>query len=456
MTQSETSGGMGVTGLTNASTRLMKRCAARVVSARLRSMGSVLLLLCVLWDPVPAQSQETSQTSIEEIESKAEQRKKEALKFQEEIAKIEHDLEPIQLQMQALTHDIRKQEERVEFFRSGLASRYTALDERRAKIRSNIQKWGLSIAWLADVIEKPTQALLLRANDPSTAVRTAIVLRHVAPLVRARAEVLRSAIEDSVQALQVVEKQEAMLQKEVDELAKNREQLGEHIEARRVSLQQLAARSVAAQNEASRLASKAHTLRELIEAQEKEKSRLNLAVRSENERASDKKVAPQGGSTDDGASTETEPVSLESQRGKRPTRGSFVLPVRSWRVARSFGETAEDGSPSRGLVLSVRPGEEILAPFDGRVRFAGPFRAFGTILIIEHRDGNHSVLAGFGQLDAVVGQWLLAGEPVGFAVTEGSAIGTFGANLYLEIRERGQPTDPAEWFDSSAFTSQQG
>ncbi len=64
-------------------------------------------------------------------------------------------------------------------------------------------------------------------------------------------------------------------------------------------------------------------------------------------------------------------------------------------------------------MLEIRAGAQIVAPFDGRIAFEGPFRSYGQILIIEHGGGYHTVLAGLDRVDAVVGQWLLAGEPVG-------------------------------------------
>jgi septal ring factor EnvC (AmiA/AmiB activator) len=83
-------------------------------------------------------------------------------------------------------------------------------------------------------------------------------------------------------------------------------------------------------------------------------------------------------------------------------------------------------------------------------------------LIIEHGGGYHTVLAGLDRVDAVVGQWLLAGEPVGsMAPAGGSISGTpQGAGdlspagrpkLYLELRRNGQPVDPVPWFSTAGI-----
>ena len=99
------------------------------------------------------------------------------------------------------------------------------------------------------------------------------------------------------------------------------------------------------------------------------------------------------------------------------------------------------GTTSKGLTIQTRQGAEIVAPYDGRVVYAGPFRGYGQILIIEHSEGYHSLLAGLSRIDAAAGQWVLAGEPVG-------AMGqqeTGEPELYLELRRNGRPINPLPW-----------
>jgi septal ring factor EnvC (AmiA/AmiB activator) len=73
--------------------------------------------------------------------------------------------------------------------------------------------------------------------------------------------------------------------------------------------------------------------------------------------------------------------------------------------------------------------------------FAGPFRTYGLILIIEHSEGYHTLLAGLGRIDGTVGQSVVTGEPVG---TAGSAE-TGNPSIYVELRRNGQPIDPLPW-----------
>ena len=124
-----------------------------------------------------------------------------------------------------------------------------------------------------------------------------------------------------------------------------------------------------------------------------------------------------------------------------PTKpGSLVTPVAGPIIGR-FDQLAASGSKEKGILIQAQPGATVLAPFDGQVVYRGPFRSYGEILIIQHSGGYHSVLAGLGRSDAAVGQWVLAGEPVGMMGSPQDG----NTRLYVELRRDGHPIDPAPW-----------
>ena len=90
-----------------------------------------------------------------------------------------------------------------------------------------------------------------------------------------------------------------------------------------------------------------------------------------------------------------------------------------------------------GIALVSRPGAQVVAPASGRVAFAGPYRGYGQIVIIEHAGGWTSLVTGIAQLDARVGQQLLAGSPLGVA-GQGKPV------LGLELRRNGEPLNPLD------------
>ena len=121
--------------------------------------------------------------------------------------------------------------------------------------------------------------------------------------------------------------------------------------------------------------------------------------------------------------------------------GGLIQPARG-EIAAKFGQKTDAFGEGKGLVIATRSGAQVVTPFDGQIVFEGPFRSYGQILIIEHRGGYHTVLAGLAHVDVVVGQWLRAGEPVGAMIDTAQG----RPQLYVELRRSGQPFDPAPWF----------
>ena len=142
------------------------------------------------------------------------------------------------------------------------------------------------------------------------------------------------------------------------------------------------------------------------------------------------------------AAAKAQPPPSARPGGGRPfaqAHGDMPFPARG-RIVMRFGQTNELGQPSKGLAIETRPGAQVVALYDGQVVFSGPFRGYGLLLIIEHGEGYHTLLAGVARLDAAVGQHLLAGEPIGIMGQPESR-----PLLYVELRHNGQPVNPLPW-----------
>jgi murein hydrolase activator len=130
-------------------------------------------------------------------------------------------------------------------------------------------------------------------------------------------------------------------------------------------------------------------------------------------------------------------------------KGSVLLPVQGRRVL-AFGDKTQYGGQSKGLVLETRHSAQVTSPCDGWIVFAGEFRTFGQLLIINAGDGYHILLAGLSQIDVQLGQFVLTGEPVGLMTAapkaaKASAQGNAPV-LYIEFRKDNKPIDPESWW----------
>lgn len=150
-------------------------------------------------------------------------------------------------------------------------------------------------------------------------------------------------------------------------------------------------------------------------------------------------VAPAAGDTGT-----TEATVALAEPGELPsfTAAKGILPVpAAGTVVAGYGDRRSDGTVIKGLVIDSLSDAQVIAPFDGEIVYAGPFRNYGQLLIIAHGEGYHTVLAGFATINVATGQSVLAGEPVG-SLGEASA---GKATLYVELRHDGEPIDPAPW-----------
>lgn len=116
------------------------------------------------------------------------------------------------------------------------------------------------------------------------------------------------------------------------------------------------------------------------------------------------------------------------------TTPAYRLPVVG-AIVTGMGEVSASGVRARGLTIATQAGAQIVAPADGRIAFAGPYRGFGQIIIIDHGGGWTSLLTDLARLSVPVGQDVQQGEPLGTATTAASP------TITIELRRQGRPVD---------------
>ena len=134
-------------------------------------------------------------------------------------------------------------------------------------------------------------------------------------------------------------------------------------------------------------------------------------------------------------------VAAQPQPAPASGLGRYLLPL-AGRLIAGFGDLQPGLPRSRGISIAARAGAQAVAPAAGRVAFAGPYRGYGNIVIIEHPGGWTTLVTGLGQLDARIGQRLVAGSPLGVAGPGKPLVG-------LELRRNGEPVDPLDLIRAS-------
>lgn len=333
----------------------------------------------------------------------------------------------------------------------GELARLAAEDKRKSEDlqRRRAQQTELLMA-LERLSLNPPEGLALSPVEPVDALRGALLMGAAVPPLEAQAR----ALSEEIKALAALREEIAATQErhriEREALQHEQERLADLV-ARKAMLQQQTAQDAEQSGQRIRqLVAQAKDLRELMERleadrkrQEAEERKRQEAEEQERQEADRRTARPApGGQTVEVTAPPPTRIDPGKPRVVRPftqARGLMVFPA-SGRLMRRYGEADELGVASKGLTVETRAGAQVVAPFDGRVEFAGQFRGYGQILIIEHGGGYHSLLAGLERVEGTVGQWLVAGEPVG---TMGQV--SSQPRLYLELRHNGQPINPLPW-----------
>lgn len=288
-----------------------------------------------------------------------------------------------------------------------------------ADFQTRQQQLAEILAALQRLSLRPPVTLASRSDDANDAVRTALVLRGLVPELERRAERLKREIEAYGRLKEAVRARRGTVADADSALGRERQALMGLVEQKQALLKETEDEQSANKARLEALTQEAETLRDLMAKLRQEKAKPDSAPRT-------------------AALTELPKGKIRSFVANR---GKLTLPAAGV-VSPRFGSEEKLGEFSKGMMIAARPGAQAVAPFDGQIVFAGPFRGYGRILIIEHRDGYHSLIVGLARIDASVKQWVLAGEPVGIVGEHESQ----GAQLYVEIRHNGRPIDPAHWF----------
>lgn len=244
-------------------------------------------------------------------------------------------------------------------------------------------------------------ALAASPEDTGSAVRAAILMGEAAPALSERARTLKSKIDELNALAAATYAEQQRLDFEEAALTARKEEIAALAAEKRLSNTSLAAETASLRAETRRLSSEAATLRDLLDGlaraapptpglKPKPKPPVQTAVKP---LAKPAPGAPAAG------------------RATASPAGAPLQPAAGTRLRR-FGQTV-DGVRSEGLTLATRSGAQVIAPLDARVQYAGEFRTYGLMVILDVGNNVLVIVSGLDTIYTEAGQWVLAGEPIG-------------------------------------------
>ena len=135
---------------------------------------------------------------------------------------------------------------------------------------------------------------------------------------------------------------------------------------------------------------------------------------------------------------------LIPSRSFRKNKPHIRYPVRG-KIVAQFGKLDSVGLTTKGITIRTRPSANVTASFDGKILYAGLYRTYGKIIIIDHGEGFKTLLIGLGRINVKTGQSVLSGENVGKMDPFTPNDLKINYKLYIELRKHGKPIDPMAW-----------
>ena len=432
----------------------------------------VVLTLGAMIIAFPALSQNTGSTresrsleleSVEQDLSKAEQRQ-EILK--QEIAALDRDTGAINRALieaarrgQNLEDSITDTEKKLDTLlksQIGLRNSLSNKRELMADVLAALQRMGTN----------PPPALLVRPEDALASIRSAILLGAVVPQIRSETENLLSELTALQEISQAVDAEKRNLTRDLNALAEDETRLTLLVEEK----QQLATQSrndlVNERNRAIRLGQRATSLKELIRALESQIASATAAAtaareaddrrqKRELERLASVRSKLRSGEKVESRSTlipdSYNPARNEPAIAFSKAKGTLLRPA-SGEELYGFGARLDGQVSSQGVAITTRANARVRSPTDAWVVYAGPFRSYGQILILNAGEGYHLVLSGLSEVNVESGRFVLAGEPIGrmgstrIAAAIPRDLGSNKPVLTVELRKDGKSINPAPWW----------
>lgn len=246
----------------------------------------------------------------------------------------------------------------------------------------------------------PKEAALVRPGGPLQAARTTMLLSASLPAIETQASSFRNLLTDLEKTRTQLNDQTAQAQATRTDLASRHAKLSAMMNARGG-----VAPSQAEEAAIAKLVRESRSLRDLLSGMEQTTPETQL-------------LPPTG-----------------------PDEGQ--LPV-SGIIRTAYGQKDNMGEKSDGLSIETLPGSVVVAPLSGIVRFTGPFRGYGNIVILAHAGGYFSLIAGLDKINVSTGQTIVSGEPIAILNAPGTPNQTAPRRtVYYELRYGGQPVNPS-------------
>lgn len=368
-----------------------------------------------------------TRADLQQLEQQIQQEQRVQRESGRKADELSGEVKSVQRQMVRLARTVQAKEDdltRLEKRQAQTLSRQSELEQRLNLTERQLVRLvtGMQVQAL-----RPPELAVMRADWPLSLARGRMIMGYSLPVIRDTNRQVRSDLSELTRLRATLQDQIAQIKATRTQLSEQSAQMDKLLQQKSLLQAQYRVSQAQSQERIKTLGTQARDLKDLLDrlAAEKKSRQTQNAMRHLQETRPDFRNPFAGGTNtaDTGAFARA--------------RGRLPYPVRGT-ITQSFGAETLAGAHTKGIIIHGRASARVIAPFDGTVLFAGPFKNYGELVIMDHGDNYLTLLAGMGNLNTSVGQEVLAGEPIG-------QMNTTKPDLYMEIRANGQPVDPEPW-----------
>ncbi len=382
-----------------------------------------------------------TQDDLRRIESRIREERQVQQESQRKAAELSGEVNSVQKQMVQLARTIQEKEESLSTLEQKQKQTRARQEELEKRLSLTDKQLVQVVTGMQTLALRPPELVFMNPALPVDMVRSQILMRHSLPVIGGINRQTRSDLAELSQVRSDLQRQIVQIRAARTQLAEKSEQMDRLLQQKSLLQAQYQASQNQARERVQALASQASDLKDLLARLEAEQKRQEEQRRQEQMRVTQAAVQrmnqarPSFRMPASGTLLTSRPG---APGGFARAYGRLAYPVRG-EITQKFGETTLSGAHTKGMTITGRPRAQVISPFDGTILFAGPFKNYGQLVIIDNGDNYLTLFAGMDRINPVVGQEVLAGEPIG-QMRENRP------DLYIEIRKNGQPVDPEPWF----------
>jgi len=397
------------------------------------AVSTAFAALALLLPGMPAHAQEQQQ--LETLKQQIESGKTNEARLAGEIAAAVAAQDAIAAKLAAIAQSIQSQEAVIAQSEKELGKLRRDRAELLAALGEKQDVLSELLAGLQRLEQNPPPALVVEPGDILAALRGAMLLGTIAPELQEEARALAAKLDQLKHLEATITARKDDVAREITRLNDERTALKDLVTQKQALVSRSTADLEAERQRTAELAEKAKSLKQLLSNLETQRQQQE-AAKAEEQRQREQREA----------------LLRQPKLPFPDARGKLPFPAQG-QIVRRFGEPDGLGRDTQGLMIATRANAQVTTPADGKVEFAGPFRSYGQVVILNPGGGYRVLLAGMDKVTAGVGEFLRAGEPVGEMGSGPASVTLFGdvvpdgrPVLYIEFRDGTEAIDSGPWW----------